>query len=236
VAVCTPVRRLFPVLVLVALALLVASGIAHLTESGIGRWLALPLLAGGTVAIALSRPSAGPRTSDSAGPAAGRSRLGPFIAAGMAYGFYVAAALIADAGVPQFFRDHLFDGFAPAAAVGLLIDRFPGRYVNEFPEDSWKPFVTSLLYFLAGGAVFGGIAAAAVFGSNRNDFLYPVLWCGLFGGLTFPIAYLSTVRFSKVQSRDGGEEVDAPPTVTATPPLATPHPDDAGSPDATLQT
>jgi MFS family permease len=129
----------------------------------------------------------------------------------MAYGFYVAAALIADAKVPQFFRGHLFDGFAPAAAVGLLIDRFPGRYVNQFQARK-RPFVTSLLYFLAGAVVFGGIAAAAVFSSNTSEFPYTVLWCGLFGGLTFPIAYISTVRISKVQPANGNEQFDAPAT------------------------
>jgi hypothetical protein len=221
-------HRLIPLLVLVALAVLAFEGISHLSESGIGRWLALPLLAGGTLAIALSAPSTGPTTSETTGPAASRSRLGPFIAAGMAYGFYVAAALIADAQVTPFFRDHLFDGFAPAAAVGLLIDRFPGQYVNQFEEGSSKPFVNSLLYFLAGAAVFAGIAWAAVFGSNKNDFLYPVLWCGLFGGLTFPVAYFSTVRFSKAESAAGGEAVDGPAPVTATSPLATTQLDDAG--------
>jgi hypothetical protein len=221
-------HRLIPLLVLIAGAFFAVEGISHLSESGIGRWLALPLLAGGTLAIALSTPSPGATTSDTAGPAGSRNRLGPFTAAGMAYGFYVAAALIAHAQLTPFFRGHLFDGFAPAAAVGLLIDRFPGQYVNQFDEGSWEPFVKSLLYFLAGAVVFAGIAWAAVFGSNKNDFLYPVLWCALFGGLTFPIAYLSTVRFSKAQSAAGGEPVVAPATVTATLPLTTPQLDDAG--------
>jgi hypothetical protein len=198
-------HRLIPLLVLIAGAFFAVEGISHLSESGIGRWLALPLLAGGTLAIALSTPSPGATTSDTAGP-----------------------ALIAHAQLTPFFRGHLFDGFAPAAAVGLLIDRFPGQYVNQFDEGSWEPFVKSLLYFLAGAVVFAGIAWAAVFGSNKNDFLYPVLWCALFGGLTFPIAYLSTVRFSKAQSAAGGEPVVAPATVTATLPLTTPQLDDAG--------
>jgi len=47
------------------------------------------------------------------------------VAGAIAYGFYVAAAMMAGAQLPEFLRDHLFDGFAPAALVGFLIYRVP---------------------------------------------------------------------------------------------------------------
>ena len=49
----------------------------------------------------------------------------PVVAAVMAYIVYVTAAFWAGAEFPQFLREHLFDGLAPAAAVGFLVNRVP---------------------------------------------------------------------------------------------------------------
>jgi hypothetical protein len=96
-------------------------------------------------------------------------------AGAIAYGFYVAAAMMAGAQLPEFLRDHLFDGFAPAALVGFLIYRIP----NAQPR-----FATISLFYLLSAAVFGLIAAAAVFSSGKNDFLPPVLSAAIIGGIT----------------------------------------------------
>jgi hypothetical protein len=115
----------------------------------------------------------------------------PVIAAALAYSAYVAAALDAGAEFPGFLREHLFDGLAPAAAVGLLVNNFPA----ESPENAlpWirRP-VMVLVAFLAGGALsFGLIAAAAVFSSGTDNFGPPVALCAATGGFVFSAAFLA---------------------------------------------
>lgn len=115
------------------------------------------------------------------------------VAAVLAYGSYVAAALLANAEFPQFLREHLFDGLALAALVGFFVNRFPRTRPQEaFKQIKW-PWMILLLLWIGGALVFGLIAAAAVFGSGSNDFGFSLLICAGFGGLLFPITYWATV-------------------------------------------
>ncbi len=56
----------------------------------------------------------------------------------MAYSMYVAAAVVAGAAFPEFLREHLFDGLAPAALVGYLVSKLPFTKPREaFPRISF---------------------------------------------------------------------------------------------------
>ena len=113
----------------------------------------------------------------------------PAVTAVMAYTCYVAAALLADAEFPAFLREHLFDGLAPAAAVGLLVNRFPTESPGKALPRIRRP-VMVLIVFSAGGAlIFGLIAAAAVFSSGTGNFALPVKLCAGFGAFLFFVAY-----------------------------------------------
>ena len=113
----------------------------------------------------------------------------PVVAAAMAYGFYVAAALFAGAKFPEFLREHLFDGLAPAAVVGLLVGSY--RWDNPLAAFPWirRPVLILFVVFVGSALIFGLIAAAAVFASGSNDFTGPVWTCAWRGGLIFTIGY-----------------------------------------------
>jgi hypothetical protein len=119
--------------------------------------------------------------------------FGSVVASMMAYGFYVAAALMANAEFPQFLRDHLFDGLAPAALVGVLVD----RSLRDDPREAFprvrRPVWILFDLFISGIAIFSSTAAAAVFSSGSNDFIRPIVYCSFFGGLTLPVAYFTTI-------------------------------------------
>jgi hypothetical protein len=120
-------------------------------------------------------------------PAARRRQLNTVTAAAMAYGFYVAAALVGGAAFPRFLRDHLFDGLVPAAVVGVLVDRF----IRSDPPTSTRRFRSLLSFFSGGAAIFGAIAAAAVFSSGTDAYLVPLVVTSVFGGTLFVSAYVS---------------------------------------------
>jgi hypothetical protein len=116
------------------------------------------------------------------------SRFEVVISASMAYGFYVGAALMANAKFPAFMRDHLFDGLAPSAVVGLLF----GALRRKNPQNAWPRIrrpVGILAVLLVGGAlIFGLIGAAGVFVTGSGDF-WPTAWCAIFGGYVFAYGY-----------------------------------------------
>jgi hypothetical protein len=119
----------------------------------------------------------------------------PAVAAVIGYVCYVAAALFADAKFPEFMREHLFDGLAPAAAVGLLVNIFPA----EHPEKAlpWiRRRVMILVLFYAGGAlIFSAIALAAVFVSGSQDYFgKPVAYCAIWGGYLFGFLFFAQVN------------------------------------------
>ena len=119
----------------------------------------------------------------------GKRVEGPVIAAVTAYVFYVAAALIADAKMPEFLREHLFDGLAPAAVVGLLVSSIPREHPRAALPWIRRPVMILVVLFAGGALIFGLIAAAAVFASGSNGFAQPVRICALGGGILFAGTY-----------------------------------------------
>jgi hypothetical protein len=103
-------------------------------------------------------------------------RLEAVVAAIMAYSIYVAAAILAGAAFPMFLREHLFDGLAPAALVGFLVNSFP----RDSPRTAFPwirlPIMIAILFGIGGGLIFGLIAAAAVFTSGSKEFAKPVIF------------------------------------------------------------
>lgn len=117
------------------------------------------------------------------------------LAAIMAYGFYAAAALMEEAELPRFFRDHLFDGLAPAAVVGFLVSLFPRDRPGEALQRIRRP-VWILVLFAAGGAlIFGLIASAAGFeaGSSTFPLLDAAGLCAALGAFIFAYSYYLNV-------------------------------------------
>jgi hypothetical protein len=103
----------------------------------------------------------------------------------MAYGAYVAAALLVNAGFPEFLRDHLFDGMVLAGLVGLLVTRSlrPNPF-EAFPRVR-RPVMFLVIYSLTGAAIFALIAALAVFVSGSSDYGNPIVLCAFIGGYVF---------------------------------------------------
>jgi len=137
----------------------------------------------------------------------GKRPQGPVIAAVVAYAFYVGAALLAGAKMPEFLREHLFDGLAPAAVVGLLVSSL----LREHPRQAlpWirRP-VMILVVLFAGGALIGGlIAAAAVFSSGSGGFKVPVVLCACGAGYLFAYSYYRGVSLENA-SADSGNATD----------------------------
>jgi hypothetical protein len=116
----------------------------------------------------------------------------PAVASVIGYVCYVAAALFADVMFPEFMREHLFDGLAPAAAVGFLVNIFP----TEDPEKAllWiRRRVMIVVFFYASGALmFGAIALAAVFVSGSQDYFgKPVVYLAIWGGYVFGFLFFA---------------------------------------------
>jgi peptidoglycan/LPS O-acetylase OafA/YrhL len=139
-------------------------------------------------AMAISKRT--PPTDDTHGPIG----FEQVTAGAIAYSFYIAAAMMAGVQLQAFLRDHLFDGFAPAALVGFLIYRVPNTRAK---------FSTIAPLYLLSAAVFGLIAAAAVFSAGKDDFLPPVLSAAVIGGvtLTIPVFTVSEVPAQDDQQR-----------------------------------
>jgi hypothetical protein len=155
------------------------------SEVSAGFYLAVGLaIVGGFVMLYIS-------TRASRGGLWDRSRA--WTAAFMAYGFYLAADLLANAEFPKFLRDHFFDGFAPAAVVGLLVDRFFRRLPSEKPTTN-RPIWSVLGFSLSAALTFGAIGAIAVFTSGSNGYFRAVLATTVFGACAFAITYVTSVR------------------------------------------
>jgi hypothetical protein len=93
-----------------------------MSEQVLGQLLTILLAVCGGMAISMSVTVRMRRHEDTN---SAWESLEAVIAAMVAYGIYVGAALLANAEFPRFLRDHLFDGLAPAALVAFLIRRFP---------------------------------------------------------------------------------------------------------------
>lgn len=90
--------------------------------------------------------------------------------------------MLANAEFPEFLREHLFDGLAPAAVVGLLVNTLPRDNVRTALPKIFYPVMIPILFYAEGSLIFGAIAAAAVFTSGKSDFKTPVIVCALIGG------------------------------------------------------
>jgi len=156
------------------------------TEQGLGALLIIGFTAAAFAVIAFRSGYRGKRVE------------GPVIAAVTAYVFYVAAALIAGAKMPGFLREHLFDGLAPAAVVGLLVSGIPREHPRAALPWIRRPVMIVVVLFAGGALICGLIAAAAVFASGSDGFAQPVRICALAGGILFASAYWAAV----------GEDVD----------------------------
>jgi hypothetical protein len=122
-----------------------------------------------------------------------RNHFKSIVAGATAYGYYVGAVWMAGADVPHFLRDHLFDGLAPAALVGILIDFYPrADPVVAFPRIRY-PFAIPIMFYIAGVVIFGLIAMGAVFSSGENDYVSVVPLTAGYGGALFPVAYVTQV-------------------------------------------
>ena len=151
------------------------------------------LIVGGIALAAKPTPRPGRDRSDRSFKDWARDHYTSIVAGAMAYGYYVGAALLAGAEFPKFLRDHLFDGLAPAALVGILIDLYPRTNPAEAYPKIRRPVIILLIYFVTGAVVFGLIGAAAVFSSGENDYTRTVQYAAWFGGLIFPAAYIANV-------------------------------------------
>jgi hypothetical protein len=120
----------------------------------------------------------------------------------MGYGFFATAALLANARVPDFFHEHLLDGLALAALVGLLVKMLPRDRAGEALPRIRRPCWILALFVVGGGVVFGVIGAAGAFEAGTGWFLFflGAGGCALFGALIFPYAYWLTVTLSDVYS------------------------------------
>ena len=120
----------------------------------------------------------------------------------MAYGCYVAAALLTGVKISGFLRNHLFDGLGPAFLVGFLTDRIPFEDAAEAYR-RWirLPALICFWFYAAGAVVFGAIGAAAVFSSGSSDYTTPVFVTAAIGASTFLSLYVQTAA-DAVNRRD----------------------------------
>jgi hypothetical protein len=88
------------------------------TELLLGLYLNLGIFFAGAVVLAVRSRSRRNR------PKSAQQRFEAITAAALAYSCYATSALLGGATVPEFFREHLYDGLAPAGLVGLLIRFF----------------------------------------------------------------------------------------------------------------
>jgi hypothetical protein len=122
------------------------------------------------------------------------------VAGTVAYGYYIAAAAMVGVQIPSFLRDHLFDGFGPAVLVGFLMYRI---------RDAQARLSTVAFLYLQSAAVFGLIAAAAVFTSGKDNYV-PVLYAALIGGWAFPL-FIIAAKFIQSQANSKGTAAQAGP-------------------------
>ena len=123
-------------------------------------------------------------------------------AAVMAYGFFAAAALIANAPVPGFFHDHLVDGLALAFLVAFLVRMLPLDRPAEALQWIRRPCWILVLFAVGGAVAFGVIGAAGAFEAGGGWFLFytAAAGCAAFGALIFPYAYWLMVTLSDAYS------------------------------------
>ena len=119
------------------------------------------------ISILMRRPSAGEQP--------GPIKFEQLLAAAEAYATYLSAAMIGGAKFPEFLQNHLFDGLAPAAVVGVLIYFLTADQLTKPFDKVSRPYIVPLRFGLAASAVFGLIAAAAVFSSGASDYVKPAL-------------------------------------------------------------
>jgi peptidoglycan/LPS O-acetylase OafA/YrhL len=133
-------------------------------------------------------------------PADALQRYDAITAAVLAYLCYAASALQVQVPLPGFFREHLFDGFAPAALVGYLVTRFSSERARTAAQQ-FRP-ASLILLSVSGLLVFALIAAAAVFASGSNEFLWPVVTSALTGGSVFLYAYVGSALTDATPAAD----------------------------------
>jgi hypothetical protein len=90
-----------------------------------------------------------------------------------------------------------------AALVGLLISVFPHEHPREALSIIATPFIVAGLLFLSGALIFALIAASAVFASDSNDIIAPVVVGASCGASLFGYAYLGSV-FLDAHPEGGG--------------------------------
>lgn len=132
-----------------------------------------------------------------------RSHLKAVLAGGMAYAYYVAAALVAGAEFPKFLQEHLFDGLAPAALIAGLIDLYDRRDPAHAYRKLPVPGTILLMLFAVSAVFFALIGAAAVLGSETNNYLPAVLVTAAYGG-EFSLLLTGRIRLAKSQVTQGG--------------------------------
>jgi hypothetical protein len=156
-------------------------------------WL-LPVLAE-VLLLAADTSNRTPPTNETQSPIG----IDQVVAGTVAYGYYIAAALMVGVQIPNFLRDHLFDGFGPAALVIFLMYRI---------RNSRAGSSTVARLYLQSAVVFGLIAAAAIFTSGKHNYV-PVLYAALIGGWAFPLFIRAAKWISKENSK--GTAADAVP-------------------------
>jgi hypothetical protein len=168
----------------------------HWTEFtwGLNMLWGLPVIAQGLL-IAAKAANHTPSANDTQNPI----HIEQVAAATVAYGYYIAAAMMVGAQFPSFFRDHLFDGFAPAVLVGFLIYRI---------RNAQAGVSNAAVLYLQSAVVFGLIAAAAIFTSGKDNFLL-ALYAALIGGFIFPLVILAARLITEDAARDVAPEVHA---------------------------
>jgi hypothetical protein len=139
------------------------------------------------------------KTPNRTPPAGTQSPIGvdQIVAGTVAYGYYIAAAMMAGDHLLNFLRDHLFDGFAPAALVVVLMFRIRNARLSTVG--------LLFLLYLQSAAVFGLIAAAAVFTSGKDNFV-PVLYAALIGGFIFPLVVRGAKPNTEGTAGDAGQK------------------------------
>ena len=156
-------------------------------ENNLAGWLGLGWVIGGVIVLGL-RPRLTRNLSKE-----GQRRFDAIAAAALTYVCYTLSALLADAPLPEFFREHLFDGFAPAALVGLLVIAFPREHPRAAFPRIRQPNAVMAVFYMVSGLIFTLVAATAVFSSGSNQFNKSLVVCGLLGASISTYAYIVAV-------------------------------------------
>jgi hypothetical protein len=172
------------------------------SEVDAGNWLLPAITILGSIAIIL-KPRRTPGREQSIYSLRDwmRAHYSPVVSGAVAYGAYVAADFLGGSPFPQFLREHLFDGLAPAALVGILVDAFPNEDpVRAFPRIR-RPIAVLLMITASGAAVFGLIAAAAVFGAAGENYGKSIGTVAGYGGYMFFLLYVTSVSAARGHSK-----------------------------------